>query len=419
MDQKMDNIVTAFFTNNWQRKLVALLIAIILWLLVDHSIIETKTIPNVPIRIINLPQDKTILGLLPNGVLQKRISLTLSGSKEIIDKLEPGDLEVILDVSTANSDEWVIKLTKKNLVSLSPDFDVIHNITQVDHSEFVIKISRLITAKIPINILPPVGEPPADYEFLDIWPLKLTQTVTGPEEEVQKLKAKGFDLTFDLADITKQDLDSIKSSPGNFHDDEIRYLVPNKWKQIVIPFHNNSLEDINDPEAQVLRIYFLRKQILPVEAKIPLSIFYPLQTVETINPESVKILSGKYVDLLYEVPVFNVPLYAKNVSRLFLSVVRDSLQITLTAASPKERQILEWSLEVINANSLEDTYVAFLISQLSQGKSTQGALPKKREKVIRQRFREYLKRLKLYSSPEKKFHLESVLEDGKINIINY
>ncbi len=249
--------------------------------------------------------------------------------------------------------------------------------------------------------------------------LKLTQTVSGPEEEVQKLKAKGFDITFDLSDITKQDLDSIKSSPGNFHDDEIRFLVPNKWKQVVIPFHNNSLEEINDPEAQVLRIYFLRKQVLPIESKIPLAVFYPLENVETINPETVKIVSTKYVEFQHDVPVFEVPLYTMNVSRLFLSVIKDSLQITLTAASPKERQVLDWSVEVINANSLEDTYVAFLISQLSQGKSTQGILPKKREKVIRARFREYLKRLKLYSSPEKKLHLETVLEDGKIKIINY
>ncbi len=415
----MDNLASQFFINNGQRKLAALIMAIILWLLVDHSITESKTIPNVPIRIINLPQDKTISGLLPNGVLQKRISLTLSGSKEVIDKLEPGDLEVVLDVSTANNDEWVIKLTKKNLVSLNPNLDIIHNITQVDHSEFIIKISRLVTAKIPITILPPVGDPPTGYEFLDIWPLKLTQTVSGPEDEVQKLKAKGFDLIFDLGDITAQDLDTIKSSPGNYHDDEIRYLVPSKWKQIMIPFHNNSMEEINDPEAQVLRIYFLRNQILPIDAKIPLSVYYPLQTAETLNPSTLKIASGKYVDMVHQVPVFKVPVFAKNVSRLFLNVIKDSLQITLTAASPKERQVLEWSLEVININALEDTYVAYLISQLSQGKNSPGALPKKREKVIRQRFREYLKKIKLYSSPEKKLHLESVVEDGNINIISY
>lgn len=415
----METLIKSIFVNNWQRKLVALVAALIVWFLIDNSITDTKTIPNVPIRVLNMPQDKTILGLLPNGVLQKRVTLTLSGSKDVVDELEAGDLEVVLDASTANSDEWIVQINKKNLVSLNPDIDLSHNINQVEHSELVIKLSRLITAKIPITIEPPSGEPPPGYEYLDIWPLKLTQTVSGPEEEIQKLKARGLDLSFDLSEITKDDLDSIKSSPGNFHDDEIRFLVPNKWKQVSIPFHNNALEDINDPEAQVLRIYFLKKQVLPIEKKIPMSIFYPLQTSETINPETVKITSGKYVEMKNGIPIFTVPLYVKDVSRLFLSIVRENLLLTLTAAPQKERQILEWSLEVINPNELENTYVAFLITHLSSGKNGQTTLPKKREMLIRKRFRDYLSRLTLYISQDQKLNLESVMEDGKITITNY
>jgi hypothetical protein len=414
----METVIRTIFINNWQRKFVALIAAIIVWVLVDHSIIDTKNIPNVPVRIINLPQDKTILGILPNGILQKRITLSLTGSKDVIHELEPGDLEVVLDASTASSDEWVVQINKKNLVSLNPDIDLLHNVTQVDHSEFVIMLSRLVTAKIPIAILPPVGEPPNGYEFLDIWPLKLTQTISGPEEEVQKLKSRGLDLTFDLSEISLSDLDSIKSSPGNFHDDEIRYLVPNKWKQILIPFHNNALEDINDPEAQVLRIYFLRKQVLPVESKIPLAVFYPLQTSDSINPNTVQLSAGKYVEMRDGIPVFTIPLYVKDVSRLFLSIVRDSLVLNITAAPQKERQILEWSLGVINAKELEDTYVAFLITHLSNGKS-QAPLPKKREALVRKRFRDYLQRLKLFTSVDQKLKIESMIEDGKISIINY
>jgi len=415
----METVIRSLIVNNWQRKVIAFVAAIVIWLLVDHSIIDTKNIPNIPIRILNLPADKTILGLLPNGILQKRITLTLSGSKDVINELEPGDLEVLLDASTASNDEWVVKINKKNLVSLNPNIDLLHNITQVDHSELVINLSQLVTAKIPVVVLSPIGDPPTGYEFLDIWPLKLTQTVSGPEDEVQKLKAKGLDLTFDLSDISLSDLDSIKSSPGNFHDDEIRYLVPNKWKQILIPFHNNALEDINDPEAQVLRIYFLRKQVLPVESKVPLSVFYPLETSDSVNPDTIKMTAGDYVEMKNGIPVFTIPLYVKDVSRLFLSIIRDNLILNITAAPKKERQILEWSLGVVNTKELEDTYVAFLITHLSVGKNSQTALPKKREALIRKRFRDYLQRLRLYTSPEQKLNLESVIEDGKISIINY
>lgn len=414
----MEAVIRSLFINNWQRKIVAIIAALIIWLLVNHTIIDTKNIPNIPIRIINLPQDKTIVGLLPNGILQKRITLVLTGSKDVVQELEPGDIEVVLDASTATGSEWIVKISKKNLVSLNPEINLLHSITQVEHSEFVINLSRLVTAKVPITILPPVGEPPSGYEFLDIWPLRLTQTVSGPEEEVQKLKARGLDLTFDLSDISLGDLDSIKSSPGNFHDDEIRYLVPNKWKQILIPFHNNALEEINDPEAQVLRIYFLRKQFLPVESKVPISVFYPLQTSETINPKTVKLEAGQYVEMNNGIPVFPIPLYVKDVSHLFLSIIRDSLTINITAAPQKERQILEWSLGVINPKELEDTYVAFLITHLSNGKS-QAPLPKRREELVRKRFRDYLQRLKLYTSADQKLKIESMIEDGKISIINY
>ena len=77
----METILTRLFFHNWQQKLVALIAALIIWLFVNHSIIDSKTIANIPVRVVNMPSDKTILGLMPNGVLSKRISLTLSGKK--------------------------------------------------------------------------------------------------------------------------------------------------------------------------------------------------------------------------------------------------------------------------------------------------------------------------------------------------
>src|SRR5699024_7607956 len=128
------------------------------------------------------------------------------------------------------------------------------------------------------------------------------------------------------------------SSAGNFHDDEVRYLVPSKWKMISIPFHNNTLEEINDPEAQNMRIYFLRKQTLPLDRELPLSIFFPLHTSETLNPSTVQIAESKFVKTKNNIPVLSVPLVVKDVSKLFLSIVRDNMQLTIIAVPPKERQ---------------------------------------------------------------------------------
>lgn len=415
----MESFLTRFFLHNWQQKIVAFITAMVVWLFVNHSITDTKTMANIPVKVVNLPPDKTIVGLMPNGVLSKRITLTLTGKKDVIDELEPADIEVVLDASSAGQDEWIVSISKKNLVSLNPDIDLSNNINSVSHSEFVIKLSRLVTAKIPINIPPPSGDAPQGYEYLDFWPQKLTQTISGPEEEIQKLKMRGLELALDLSEISKEELDGIKSSPGNFHDDEIRFLVPNKWKQVLIPFHNYAMEDINDPEAQTLRIYFLRKQILPLEREIPLTIFFPVATSETINPETVKIVPGKYVHIKNSIPLFTVPLYVNDVSRLFLSIVRDNLEISIIAAPHREREILEWSLQVINPAELEDMYVAFLITNLSGGKGGQNAIPKKRETLIRKRFRAYLQRLTLYSAPDQKLNMESTIEDKRLSILSY
>src|ERR1700722_4318953 len=111
----MDSIIFKLLFNNWQRKCLAIIAAVIIWYFVNHSITAIKTIPHVPIRIVNLPQGKTVQGLLPNGILAKRVTLTLNGKKGVVDQLEPGDIEVHID-ATNNPDEWIVQVNKKNLV---------------------------------------------------------------------------------------------------------------------------------------------------------------------------------------------------------------------------------------------------------------------------------------------------------------
>ena len=289
----METLISKLLSN-WQHKVVAISIALIVWLFVHNSITSTKTISGVPIRIVNLPPDKTIQGLLPKGILNKRIALTLSGTKSVIRELEPGDLEILIDAGDIdlNREDWVIVLTKSNLVSLSPDIDLAHNITDVAHTEFILKISRLVTAKIPIHILPPTGEVPEGYELLDIWPQMLMQTLSGPEDAIESLKKHGLEVIFDLNQITRAELDTIQSAHLNNQDDEISFYVPNHWKEVAIPFHNNAVEEINDPLAQYLRIDFLKKEILPIAKEILLRAFFPLENLAEVNPKNTTFAKG-------------------------------------------------------------------------------------------------------------------------------
>ncbi len=405
---------------NWQHKLVAITIALVIWLFIHNSITSTKTIPGVPIRIVNLPPDKTIQGLLPKGILNKRIALTLSGTKSVIRELEPGDLEVLIDAADIDleREDWVVVLTKHNLVSLSPDIDLAHNITDVAHTEFILKISRLVTAKIPVNILPPIGEAPEGYELLDIWPQKLMQTLSGPEEAIQNLKTHGLELVFDLNQITRVELDTLQSAHLNNQDDEISFYIPNHWKEVAIPFHNHALEEINDPAAQYLRIDFLKKEFFPVANAIPIRAFFSLKNLEEINPKKFSIATSEKIKEKNGVFILNQKLYTQNVSRLFVEIINNYLEIVIVAAPKKEREILEWSTEVINAQELEDIYVAYFIGDGQPENSKQDTLMFKQlqEPLLHKRFRDYLQKFKLYTSPNQKLYIDSFIEGNTIKV---
>jgi len=409
-------MISRIFFQNWQQKLVALGSALVIWFFVSQSIIETKVIPGVPIRVVNLPSDKTILGLHPNGLLSKRVTLTLTGTKDVINDIEPGDLEALIDASIIDHDDWIIQINKKNLISLNPAIDLKNHISHVSHTEHVIRLRPLITDKVPITIQPPTGEPPVGYEYLDIWPQRLMQTLSGAEEEIQNLKVIGLEVTFDLNLITKADLDKAKSSQNHLQDDEVSFMIPNQWKKIIIPFHNNANEDFNDPEAKYLKIDFLRKELLPIKNLIPIRIFYPLKFSDLINPETYTLELSDHIKEKNHLTFFSTPLFAKGVSRLFLDVVRENLEISVMAAPKSERELLECTVNINDSHSLEEIYVAFLISHLSNAKNNQESISKNRELLFRNRFRDYLQKLSLYSNEDEKLSLEGRLDNHTIKV---
>jgi len=63
----MRQFLQELFLENIPRKLVAILTAIIIFFFVNQSLTVTKVVNNVSIRLINIPPQKTVEGLLPNG----------------------------------------------------------------------------------------------------------------------------------------------------------------------------------------------------------------------------------------------------------------------------------------------------------------------------------------------------------------
>lgn len=403
MVEVMERFLKMVFIENLQRKLIALFSAVCIWFFVHNSITATRTFTHVPIRVVNLASDKTIRGLMPNGILDRKLTLTLTGNKDIIEHIEPGDFEVVIDAA-AKPDEWIVQVAKKNLVSLNPDVDLIHNVTHLSQNEFVLRLSRLLTDKIPVYITHPRGEPPEGYQFLDVWPQKLSHIVSGPEEDVKALQLKGLELTFDLHDVSLEDLNSLTSIPS-VQGDEVSFMVPDAWKKVQIPFLHDMKQEINGPEAKNLHMDFLRKDLLPLDTEVPIRIFYPLATSDALNPATCPLVAKEGVIEKDKLFFITEPLYVDDVSRLFLDIVRSSIEIVIIAAQNDSQEPLKTSIELVASQALEEEYVKLLLANAKD--MTRGLLTQK-EHALRMRFRDYMQRFTLVTKDGKPFKLQAI-----------
>jgi len=95
----MRTLLKNLFISNWPRKCLSVILAIAIWFLVNKSLTTTKTIINVPVRIENIPPGKTVEGVQSNGLLNRRVNLTLTGNKQLLEDLNANDVQVVFDAS--------------------------------------------------------------------------------------------------------------------------------------------------------------------------------------------------------------------------------------------------------------------------------------------------------------------------------
>lgn len=403
----MKDLLYRFFLKNWPRKLAAFATAVFIWFLVNQTVTVTRTIADVPVRVINLPPDKTALGLLPNGLLNKRISVTVTGSKSVIGDLGAADFEVVINAN-GHKESWIASISKRNLVSINQALDLHKHITEVSANDLFIKISKIITEDIPVTITKPIGDPPKGYQLLDVWPKYLNQRISGPEEQIRELKQKGIELTFNLNRITQTDLDTLYERQKK---DEISFLVPDAWKKVVITFKDNALEQLNDPRADLLRIDFLKQELIPLGIELPITIFFPTKFSPTINPQTYSLATNAIVQKKNGLKILTLSLYMHDVSHLFLEVVRDNLLLIIVASPKNVQEDLNWSVECIDEKTLED---AFVKASMRSENYVEESFSQYNEEAIRERFRGYLRPLVFFTEDGKPLQLKAQLDASTI-----
>lgn len=130
-------ILKHLFIKNWQRKLIALILATIIWLLVNHSLISEKTYSNIPVRVRNIPKGMIIPNMKSDGYLTEKINLKIVGYKKILDQLSHEDIQVVLNAESQNKD-WVAIIRKNEVVFLNKFINPYPYIRTINHDPFVV-----------------------------------------------------------------------------------------------------------------------------------------------------------------------------------------------------------------------------------------------------------------------------------------
>lgn len=408
----MRTLLKKIFVENWPRKFVSVVLAIVIWILVNHSMSANKTFHSVPIKVINIPNGKTIEGLQDNHFLNKNLTITLTGNKNVLDDLSSEDLEIVLNAEGKNN-EWTVYLSPKNLVCLNPDIDIQKSVSKVVHPTLILKISDITTQKIPIHVTQPIGEAPKGFSYLDIRPYQLYITVSGPSDLVKQLQHKGLKLTFNLNDISKSELEGLFSA--NKEKDEVSFNVPNSWKKISLPMISSAPIEIDDPQAKSLKIDFARCDLIPIDRPIPVTIFYPVKSSNTINPDTYTLAANDFIQKKNGIKMITQPLCAHGVSRLFLDTVKDMIQVVVIATTQNSKESPLWNAQFIYPHELEDRFVAKSIADASDS-DFEGVHPYLREEYLRNRFRNYINKFRIFTPDNKKLSLDIRLDANTIQV---
>lgn len=404
----MKSIFYKLFISNWPKKVLSFIFAITVWILVGQAITETRTLTNIPVRIIDLLPEQTVLGLQSNGTLSKMISLTITGNRHVIQKLNSSDLEIVISAS-GHTESWKTSIDKHNLVSLK-DSEIRKYIHNIVVNDFLIHLSQLITEDVVVTVRVDAHKTPKGYEFLDVWPKYLQQKITGPKEYILSAKQHGLELILDLSNISKEEISSLYYEQGKH--DEIIVPIPDQWKKVYNPFSQETVV-LNDPRASLLRLLFLKQELIPLDVQIPILLFFPLQSASYINPQNFILDNLFPVQSTKQVFYLNLPLYVKEVSKTFVNTVKDNLAISLIMNPYQHNHAINWALEFLNEPSLENAFVAS-IRQQTYYQSNPETFD---EMLIRKRFKEYLRKCILRTQNGEPLHLYPQIKENKVQII--
>lgn len=404
----MRALIDFLLLNNWQRKLTALLLATILWFLVDYSSTMQRQFDSVPVYVKNIQPNHTVKGLKSGARLPFTTNLSVRGKRAWIKDIQSKDLKIVLDAKDQNSD-WSPQISAENIYSSTTRQSLASSISEVTSTPLSIHIEPTVEIPLTVYVAKPMGVSPQGYQFVGVSPRKLRTMVRVSAEEAEHFRSTNAQIEIDLNRISAEKLDILAQKAKAEGSDIISFEIPDAWKKFTLPDGSDKQEILASASSKRMHINFIKEKLIPLKRKIPVSIFLPPHVSSHLNSELVRLNVGNNVVLESGVHVLNLELFAGGVTPEFLDTVRDFLQISVIfdqAAATDSK--LRWSLEFINDRKLEKWFI-------KKALATHGFSESDTPRLAEQ-FRTFCSQMRLYTGPGKLLNLEINQEGHAIDV---
>ena len=187
--KKLPAALKKFVTYNVGYKIMALVFAIILWLVVVNiqNPASTTTFSNIPVQIINEESvlDGDHVYTIKSG---KTASITVGGTRKVLGNLSASDFEAVADFSS-------LSLTGAAPITVTLSSEKARYENQIDVTlktpSMVIDVEELVTKEFPVQIHY-IGNKPDDLQIDKIEMSPETLTVSAPESIASTISSVGI-----------------------------------------------------------------------------------------------------------------------------------------------------------------------------------------------------------------------------------
>lgn len=183
-----------------------------------------------------------------------------------------------------------------------------------------------------------------------------------------------------------------------------------------IPSISDKPLQIDDPDAKLLRIDFIREKNIPINASIPVQLFIAPNENARLNAALLSVANTELIKEQKGVKILNKTVYTQDVSDLFVKLIQKNLYLSINLTSnDSPTPTITWSLQLINPQTVEDEYVTAITRDYIDD-DIRDLRPAQREEYLRNRFRNYMNRFQLYKEDGTKLKLNIQLSGKQITL---